>query len=130
MAKADSLLSDIERYRRNLREEVDGAALYRLLAGTRYSFDEAAQRALARAELGRCWYPESGHGVAVGASPSRLDDLDPGPRSVLQDAAKTDQNRRLDPAHAETPDQLLQVDRPLGILGGMSIPMVLLRYVE
>ncbi len=49
--------------------------LYRLLAGTRYPFDEAAQRALARAELERCWYPESGHGVAVGASPSRLDDL-------------------------------------------------------
>ena len=33
MAKADPFLSDIERYQRNLREEVDGAALYRLLAG-------------------------------------------------------------------------------------------------
>lgn len=62
------------------RTDEDRAAwiveLYRLLAGTRYDFDDELQRALARAELGRCWYPESGHGVAVGASPSRLDDLE------------------------------------------------------
>ncbi len=50
--------------------------LYRLLAGTRHPFDEDGQRVIARAELERCWYPESGHGVAVGASPSRLDDLE------------------------------------------------------
>ena len=49
--------------------------LYRLLAGTRHPFDEEGQRALAAAELERCWYPESGHGLAVGASPSRLDRL-------------------------------------------------------
>jgi pimeloyl-ACP methyl ester carboxylesterase len=49
--------------------------LYRMLAGPRYPFDDAAQRALAEAELARCWYPESGHGVAVGSSPSRLDVL-------------------------------------------------------
>jgi pimeloyl-ACP methyl ester carboxylesterase len=49
--------------------------LYRLLAGDRYPFDEAAQRALAAAEIDRCWYPESGHGVAVNASPSRYDRL-------------------------------------------------------
>jgi pimeloyl-ACP methyl ester carboxylesterase len=50
--------------------------LYRLLAGERYPFDEAGQRDLAEAELARCWYPESGHGVASTASPSRLDRLD------------------------------------------------------
>lgn len=49
--------------------------LYRLLAGPRFAFDEAGQRALAEAEIERAWYPESGHGIAVGSSPSRLDDL-------------------------------------------------------
>jgi len=49
--------------------------LYRLLAGSRVVFDEAGQRAIADAEIARSWYPESGHGVAVGSSPSRLDDL-------------------------------------------------------
>jgi pimeloyl-ACP methyl ester carboxylesterase len=49
--------------------------LYRLLAGDRYPFDEAAQEALAAAEIDRCWYPESGHGVAANASPSRYDRL-------------------------------------------------------
>ena len=49
--------------------------LYRLLAGDRYPFDEATQAALAAAEIERCWYPESGHGVAVNASPSRYDRL-------------------------------------------------------
>ena len=49
--------------------------LYRLLVGPRFFFDEAAQRAIADAEIARAWYPESGHGVAVGASPSRLDRL-------------------------------------------------------
>lgn len=49
--------------------------LYRMLAGPRHPFDEAHQRALAEAELARAWYPESGHGLAVGAAPSRLDVL-------------------------------------------------------
>lgn len=49
--------------------------LYRMLAGPRFAFDEDHQRALAEAELARCWYPESGHGVAAGAAPSRLDHL-------------------------------------------------------
>jgi pimeloyl-ACP methyl ester carboxylesterase len=49
--------------------------LYRMLAGPRFGFDESHQRALAAAELARTWYPESGHGVAVGAAPSRLDEL-------------------------------------------------------
>jgi pimeloyl-ACP methyl ester carboxylesterase len=49
--------------------------LYRMLAGPRYPFDEARQRAVAEAELARCWYPESGHGIAVGSSASRLDML-------------------------------------------------------
>jgi pimeloyl-ACP methyl ester carboxylesterase len=52
------------------------AALYRLLAGSRYEFDEDAQRALAAAEVSRAWVPESGHGIAVQSSPSRLDALD------------------------------------------------------
>ena len=50
--------------------------LYRLLAGERYPFDEDAQRAIAAAELARVWYPESGHGIAATASPSRLERLD------------------------------------------------------
>jgi pimeloyl-ACP methyl ester carboxylesterase len=49
--------------------------LYRMLAGTRYEFDEIGQRELAAAELDLGWYPESGHGVAATASPSRLDRL-------------------------------------------------------
>lgn len=49
--------------------------LYRMLAGLRYPFDEDAQRALAAAELARGWCPESGHGIAAGAAPSRLDRL-------------------------------------------------------
>jgi pimeloyl-ACP methyl ester carboxylesterase len=50
-------------------------ALYRLLAGTRFPFEEERQRELARVEVERGWYPESGHGVAANASPSRLDRL-------------------------------------------------------
>jgi pimeloyl-ACP methyl ester carboxylesterase len=49
--------------------------LYRMLAGPRFAFDEVHQRAIAEAELARCWYPESGHGLAAGAAPSRLDHL-------------------------------------------------------
>ena len=49
--------------------------LYRLLAGSRHVFDTDLQRSIADAEIARSWYPESGHGVAVGASPSRLDRL-------------------------------------------------------
>jgi pimeloyl-ACP methyl ester carboxylesterase len=60
--------------------DADGRAawvvdLYRLLAGDRYPFDETTQRTLAEAEVARSWYPESGHGIAVNASPSRLDRL-------------------------------------------------------
>jgi pimeloyl-ACP methyl ester carboxylesterase len=50
-------------------------SLYRLLAGHRHPFDESSQRALAAAEVERSWYPESGHGVAANASPSRVDRL-------------------------------------------------------
>jgi pimeloyl-ACP methyl ester carboxylesterase len=49
--------------------------LYRLLAGPRFGFDEDRQRALAEAEFDRAWTPETGHGIAVTASPSRLDRL-------------------------------------------------------
>jgi pimeloyl-ACP methyl ester carboxylesterase len=49
--------------------------LYRMLAGSRFPFDEPRQRELAAAEVTRGWYPESGHGVASNASPSRLDRL-------------------------------------------------------
>lgn len=50
--------------------------LDRLFAGHRYPFDDEAARSVAEFEVERCWYPESGHGPAVGASPSRLDSLD------------------------------------------------------
>jgi pimeloyl-ACP methyl ester carboxylesterase len=49
--------------------------LYRMLAGPRHAFDEERQAELAAAEISRAWYPESGHGVAAGGSPSRLDRL-------------------------------------------------------
>jgi pimeloyl-ACP methyl ester carboxylesterase len=49
--------------------------LDRLFAGHRYPFDDEASRSVAELEVERCWYPESGHGPAVGASPSRLDSL-------------------------------------------------------
>lgn len=49
--------------------------LYRLLAGDRYPFDEEGQAQLAAAEIERAWHPESGHGVAANASPSRLERL-------------------------------------------------------
>lgn len=48
---------------------------YRRLAGTRFAFDEDAQRVLAQDELDRGWSAESGHGVAATASRSRLDRL-------------------------------------------------------
>jgi len=44
-------------------------------AGSRYAVSTASRLAIAVAEVARCWYPESGHGAAVGASPSRLDRL-------------------------------------------------------
>jgi len=44
-------------------------------AGSRYPVSTAERLAVAVAEVERCWYPESGHGAAVGASPSRLDRL-------------------------------------------------------
>ena len=49
--------------------------LDRLFAGPRYPFDDEASRSVAELEVERCWYPESGHGPAVGASLSRLDSL-------------------------------------------------------
>jgi pimeloyl-ACP methyl ester carboxylesterase len=49
--------------------------LYRMLAGSRFPFEEDRQRELATVEVTRGWYPESGHGVAANASPSRLDRL-------------------------------------------------------
>ncbi|MEZ5168715.1 MAG: alpha/beta fold hydrolase [Acidimicrobiales bacterium] len=60
--------------------DVDGRTAWlveldRLLHGPRFEFDEARQRRLARAELDWGWAPETGHGVAVHASPSRLDRL-------------------------------------------------------
>lgn len=45
-------------------------------AGSRYPVPTADRLQIALAEVDRCWYPESGHGAAVGASPSRLDRLD------------------------------------------------------
>ena len=44
-------------------------------AGSRYVVPTASRLVIAVAEVARCWYPESGHGAAVGASPSRLDRL-------------------------------------------------------
>ncbi len=52
---------------------VDG---YRNFAGPRFPFETRLQRALALREVDECWRPETGHGVAVGASPGRLDRLD------------------------------------------------------
>jgi len=49
--------------------------LHRLLAGTSHEFEEAAQRALAIAELDTGWVAETGHGVAVHSSAGRLDRL-------------------------------------------------------
>ena len=49
--------------------------LDRLLAGSRYDFEEEAAVLRADAEVRSCWYPESGHGPAVNSSPSRLDRL-------------------------------------------------------
>ncbi|MEM9200235.1 MAG: alpha/beta hydrolase [Actinomycetota bacterium] len=45
------------------------------MAGTAFPYDRAEAALLARAELLTGWQPESGHGVAVHASPSRLDRL-------------------------------------------------------
>jgi len=49
--------------------------LYELLAGTAYPFERDRQRALAEAEVATGWQAETGHGVAVHASPGRLDRL-------------------------------------------------------
>jgi pimeloyl-ACP methyl ester carboxylesterase len=43
------------------------------LSGSLYPFDRARQVALAQAELTTGWAPETGHGIAVHASPSRLE---------------------------------------------------------
>ncbi len=52
---------------------VDG---YRNFAGPRFPFESRVQRAMALREVDECWRPETGHGVAVGASPGRLDRLE------------------------------------------------------
>ena len=49
--------------------------LYRLLAGSLYPFETDLQQALAAAEVDTGWAAETGHGVAVHSSPSRLDRL-------------------------------------------------------
>lgn len=49
--------------------------LDQLLAGSLYSFDEARQHELASAEIATGWAAETGHGVAVHASPGRLERL-------------------------------------------------------
>ncbi len=46
-----------------------------LMKGSLYPFDPAVETALARAELETGWAAETGHGVAVYSSPSRLDRL-------------------------------------------------------
>lgn len=46
-----------------------------LLSGSAYPVDIERQTALARAEVETGWSPETGHGVAVHASPGRLDRL-------------------------------------------------------
>jgi len=51
---------------------VDG---YRIFNGPGYSFEDGIQRALAADEVATAWRPETGHGAAVAASPSRLDRL-------------------------------------------------------
>jgi len=49
--------------------------LHRELSGPLYRFDESVHADLARAELRAGWAPETGHGVAVYSSVSRLDRL-------------------------------------------------------
>lgn len=49
--------------------------LYELLAGPGYPVDADQQHALAAAEVATGWAAETGHGVAVHASPSRIDRL-------------------------------------------------------
>ncbi|MEM7142174.1 MAG: alpha/beta hydrolase [Actinomycetota bacterium] len=51
-------------------EQLDG-----FLGGTAYPADAAQRRDLAAAEIATGWAPETGHGVAVHASPGRLDRL-------------------------------------------------------
>ncbi len=52
------------------------AELAELLAGTLYPYDRDGEVRLAQAEVRTGWVAESGHGVAVHSSPSRLDHLD------------------------------------------------------
>ncbi|MGI9602846.1 MAG: alpha/beta fold hydrolase [Acidimicrobiales bacterium] len=51
---------------------VDG---YRIFNGPRFAFDEGGQQQQAEAEVVVAWRPETGHGVAVNVSPTRLDRL-------------------------------------------------------
>ncbi len=61
------------------RDEADRAAWIveqdEWFAGSRHALSTASRLVIAAAEVARCWYPESGHGAAVGVSPSRLDRL-------------------------------------------------------
>ena len=49
--------------------------LWRALTGSRFPFDEAHHRALAKLDTARGTNPDSGHGIAVFMAPSRLDAL-------------------------------------------------------
>ena len=51
------------------------AELGRLMAGDAYPFDDDEAHRLAAAEVATGWQPDSGHGVAVHGSPSRLERL-------------------------------------------------------
>ena len=49
--------------------------LWRVLTGSRFPFDEAAQRHLAKMDTARGTNPNSAHGLAVFSAPSRIDAL-------------------------------------------------------
>ena len=46
-------------------------------------------------------------------------------QAVLEDVAEADQHGRLDAPGLEPVDQLLQVDGPIGVLGGMDVDVPL-----
>jgi pimeloyl-ACP methyl ester carboxylesterase len=49
--------------------------LFRLYAGTAFTFEEARLRGACAAEVDRVWYPESGHSFAAWSTASRVDRL-------------------------------------------------------